>query len=421
MGTDDAETRARERWNEPTQTDDQKCVRVRACADPTLESYTASGWAPFEMSPPRKISEHLIWRLKHMAEIPVDAALAWNGRIRLILGPAPRRTEKDFDVHFSRGKDGLTLVMALVPVPEDKPHDAERWRRASVLLNHAEDAPTRDAVLSLVREATTLVPDGDDARGSVLRRAAWVCVQSGLHAEALALFGLALSDASNVRVRADLEHCIGAIHEENRRLVDAKAWYARALATAQEAPLPLLDSIAPLFDFADVAMKENDLAAAEEWLARAEALVADVLGPTSAAFVVTRARRAELLQLRGEVSEAERVAAEALEDASRYRLDDEAHELRRRLAELALVRGDAACAVAHVRTILGAPSRHPMRARDYSVLARAHRELGKDDEALAALRSASALVEGAFASDHPLCVEIERERAQLTARSPYRS
>jgi len=440
MATRDSEAKARARWaaletrrdeHEPVMRlanmlfvtmirSGARCVRVRSDAAPTIQQCGATGWSPLDgFEPPLRIAEPLVWRLKQMADIAVEKMLAFDATTHIVVGARPDQTH-DYDVHFSRCEKGSVIVIAKAPTEPSEPYDAGRVRRAWILLSHAEDAPAREETLALVREATTLVGDGDVMRERVLLRAASICFGSGLYAEALSLLGAALSLTTNVRRRAHAERTIGAIHEDHWRLAEAKTWYARALATADGAPAPLLDAVSPALDRADVAMKEEDFETAERWLARGESMIADVFGETSAAFVGTRARRVELMRLRGEASAAERVAAEALEAAQRFALSEDADALRYELAELVHARGDAAAAVAHLRDLLRAPTRYPPRARAHVLLARSLRALGKEAEASAALRAASTLVGGILPSDHPLSLEIELELAQLDATSPYR-
>ncbi len=432
-----AEARMRERWSKDEQDEPlvrltnmilvtmvrnaASCIRVRSDGEPVIERYDDGAWTPFADfgKPPAKIREPIIWRLKFMAEIAPEAAWIVGARFGVVVG-AGGSSLHDYDVCFSRSLPGSRIVVSRMPTRFGWRTFAEHVRRARILLAHADDATARDEVLARVREAIALVPEGDGARPSVLQTAAATCGRAGLFEEALSILRRALPIAEDARERSAAESTIGLLHEDNGELDEAATYYARALATAETIAGPHVYESAPLIGLGDVATLRGDFASAEKHLARAEALASDVFGVTSVAMMLTRPARVRLLRARGDAAGAESLATRELAIATRFELAQVGEELRTELAELALSRLDARAAVAHVRAILQVPSRHPGRARAYTILARALHSLGDDAEAFSALRAALALTSDVLASDHPIRVEVEREFALISAASPYR-
>jgi hypothetical protein len=243
------EALARERWSKEGDDDalvrlvnmllitmaraDTTCFRVRSDAEPAIETYGPSGWAPFvDLVPPKKVREPIIWRLKLMAEIAVDAAVMFAAKFKLMLGGGSSGL-RDYDVCFSRTASGSRIVVTRVPTVYGWRSNAELVGRATILLAQADEATSRDEVRARAREAVALVPEGGGARVSISQTAAATCGRAGLVDEALSLSSLALPLADDPRERAHVEETIALVHEDTRKLDEAADGYARALATAE--------------------------------------------------------------------------------------------------------------------------------------------------------------------------------------------
>ncbi len=389
-------------------------ARVRV--DGPTELWSDGAWVE-EMTPPATLRPAMIDRLKEMAEIPEDAPLRFESKIRLITGP--QRTH-DFDVAYSRSEGGGVIVVARHEItPTWLPSNEDVMHKASVLLSHASDL-ARDDARARVREAVERVKE-QGAYGWFLRAAAQTCIDLGIYDDALAYLALARKlHADKPTSLVDIDVQTGVVYVETNRPKEADSAFTRALAIAESLPRPNFYEVFALLQVAQLALDRTDIAAAEATLARIDATIELLLGPKSLARLIARAAHVRVMRERGDAGGAETLAVASMREAEDGGLVGEAESLRAELAEIALARGDASAAIEHLRTILQLPSRSPTRARIYSTLSRAQRAVGRDADAMSSLRSAIALVDGALAPDHPLRIDVERDLATLTATTPYR-
>jgi tetratricopeptide (TPR) repeat protein len=397
----------------------KKIPLVRVRADGPVEEWTGSAWKATTMTtPPAKVRPAMIDRLKEMADIPDDAPLRFESIIRLMTAPA---SKYNVDVVYSRSEGGGVVVLAMHELVPDMPKsDEDVMQKASILLSHASDAPTRDDVRSRVREALHRVKD-QPARAWLLRRAASTCLDAGIYDDALEYLALARELHADLKViLVDIDAQMGVAFVETNRLKEAEAVYRRALDVAESLPRPSFYEIYIRLRLAQLALEKNELDAAEAELARLDGAIELLLGPKSLARILPRAAQVRLMRERGDAAAAETLAIASMREAEDGGLVGEADDLRVELAEIALGRGDANSAIDHLREVLQLPSRSPMRARIYTTLARAQRAIGRDADATSSLRAAVSLADGALAPDHPLRIEAERELATLTATAPYR-
>jgi tetratricopeptide (TPR) repeat protein len=392
-------------------------ARVRV--DGPTELWSEGAWAE-EMTPPMKIRPAMIDRLKEMADIPDDAPLRFESKIRLIVGIDLARTY-DLDVLYSRSDGGGVIVVAQHEVtPAWLPSNEDVMHKASVLLSHASDALAREDARARVREAVERVK-GQGGRGWFLRSAASVCTGVGIYDDALEYLGETRKlHAKYPAALVDIDVQTGIVYVETNRAKEAEAIFMRALAIAESLPRPNFYEVFVLLQVAQLALDRADVAAAEATLARIDATIELLLGPKSVARLIARPAQVRVMRERGDVAGAETLAVSSMRASEDGGLVGEAENLRAELAEIALARGDANGAIEHLRTILQLPSRSPTRARIYATLSRAQRAVGHDVDAVTSLRAARALTEGSLASDHPVRVEVERELATLTATAPYR-
>jgi tetratricopeptide (TPR) repeat protein len=394
----------------------KQLTMARVRVDAPTELWSEGAWV-VEMTPPAKLRPAMIDRLKEMAEIPDDAPLRFESKIRLITGP---QRIHDFDVVYSRSEGGGVIVVARHEVtPTWLPSNEDVMHKASVLLSHANDLARDDARAS-VREAVERVKD-QGAHGWFLRGAAQTCIDLGIYDDALAYLALARklhTDRPTGLVDIDVQ--TGVVHVETNRTKDAESAFRRALAIAESLPRPNFYEVFVLLQVAQLALDRADFTAAEATLARIDRATELLLGPKSLARLIARAAHVRAMRERGDVGGAETLAVASMREAEEGGLVGEAESLRAELAEIALARGDANAAIEHLRTILQLPSRSPTRARIYFALSRAQRAVGRDADAVSSLRSAVALVDGALAPDHPVRIDVERDLATLTATTPYR-
>jgi len=293
-------------------------------------------------------------------------------------------------------------------------------KKAFILVRHAEDAADRGEARARVREAMARVED-QPARKWLARRAAQTCKGAGIYDDAFEWFALARElNAEDPRALVDIESERAIALVETNRIAEGEEVLKGALRIAESIPRPNVYSTYPLLQLAKLALEKHDLAAAEANLARVDAIMNELVGAKTAVGILPRATQVRLLCEQGEAARAETLAVASIDAAEEYGLYVEAQYLREELAEIMLARGDANAAVEQLRAILELPSRSPMRARVYSMLARAQRANGRDADAVSSLRAAAALVDGSLAGDHPLRIEVERELATLTAAVPYR-
>ena len=394
----------------------KKSRMVRVRADGPTEEWIDGAWVQMT-SPPAKVLPAMLDRLKDMADMPDDAPLRFEAVIRLILGT----TKYNMDVLYSRSQGGGVVVVTPHELaPETPPSNDDVMQKAFILLSHASDAGARDEVRARVRDAVHRVKD-QPARRWLLRTAASTCADAGIYDDALEYLALArTANAGHATSLVDIEAQIGTALAETHRWTEAEAAYRRALAIAESLPRPNFYEAYALLRLVQLAIDRGDVAGAQADLERTDAKIDLLLGPKTLARVLPRAARVRVMRERGDATGAEALATESLREAEEGGLVGEAEDLREQLGEIALARGDAKAAIDHLREVLQLPSRSPMRARVYTALARAQRAIGRDADAVSSLRAARALVDGSFAADHPVRVEVERDLATLTATAPYR-
>ena len=392
-----------------------RAVRVRA--DAPQEEWNGETWVEM-LDAPAKLRVPMIERLLVMAEIPDDAPIRFDARIRLRVAP---HSDFDFDVTYTRSRGGgVVLILLEDTVRDNSGSNGDLMQKALIQLGHAEDALARDDVRARVRDAVARVKE-DPGRKWFLRTAARTCMASGLYEDALALLVAARPlNEDDPASLADVEAEIGVTLASANRMKEGEDHLRLALAIAGRPPRPHAFELYPLLQLARLELERENAPAAEAFLARVEAIAESLLGPATAVHLLARPVRVRALRERGDAAGAETLATASLREAEEIGLVSEAEDLREELGEMALARGDTKAAIDHLREVLQLPSRSPMRARTYTTLARAQRATGRDSDAVSSLRAAVALVDGALPHDHPLRIEVERELATLTAAVPYR-
>jgi tetratricopeptide (TPR) repeat protein len=382
----------------------------------SVEYWTDGAWVE-EGSPPTKLHVPMLDRLKEMADIPEDAPLRFLTKIHLMLGQGRK---VDLDVVYSRNPSGgVAIVTQHALRPERLPSNEDVCKKAQILLSHASDALAREDARARVREAVERVKD-QGAYAWFLRQAASTCTDIGLYGDALDYLARARKlDEEDHATLLIVDVQTGIALGEMNRPKDAKAAFDRALAIAETLPRPNIYEVWTLLALARMQLAGGDVTGAEAALARADATTELMLGPKSLARLILAASQVRVMRER-DAAAAETFATASLQEAEEEGLVPESEDLRTELGEIALARGDAKAAIEQLREVLQLPSRSPMRARVYTTLARAQRAIGRDADALSSLRSATALVDGALAPDHPIRIEIDRDLATLTATAPYR-
>ena len=390
-------------------------ARIRV--DGPTEYWTDGAWVE-EMDPPQKIRLPMIDRVREMAQIPDDAPLRFESKIRLHLG---KGRKVDLDVIYSNSKGGGVAVLAHHELrPDWLPSNEDVMRKAEILISHASDTLTREDARARVHEAVERVKN-QAAYAWFLRFAARTCTDMGIYDDALEYLSTARNLlAGEKTAMLDAEVQTGATFAETNRAKEAKTAFERALAIAETLPRPNFYEVWALMPLAQLALDGGDVPGAEATLARIDATIELLLGPGTLARLLPRALQVRVMRERGDAAGAEALALASMREADEGGLVSEAEALREELGEIALGRGDAKAAIEHLREVLQLPSRSPMRARTYATLARAQRAIGCDPDAVSSLRAAAALVDGALAPDHPVRLEVERDLATLTATAPYR-